>query len=94
MAEPTPAFGGTSKIIACYGDTTGFRYPFPKFAQAAVPDYMFGGMENVSAVTQTITALYPPTVPPARDSTGLVAHELAHQWFGNLVTMVRLCGLV
>ena len=80
------AFGGTSKIIACYGDTTGFRYPFAKFAQAAVPDYMFGGMENVTAVTQTITALYPPSIPPMRDSTGLVAHELAHQWFGDTVT--------
>lgn len=80
------AFGGTSKIIACYGDLTGFRYPFAKFAQAAVPDYMFGGMENVSAVTQTITALYPPSIPPMRDATGLVAHELAHQWFGDTVT--------
>lgn len=80
------AFGGTSKIISCYGDITGFRYPFAKFAQAAVPDYMFGGMENVTAVTQTITALYPPSVKPMRDSTGLVAHELAHQWFGDTIT--------
>lgn len=80
------AFGGTSNIVDFYGRLVNFPYPYAKFAQAAVPDYMFGGMENTTCVTQTITALFPPSIVPLRDSTGLVAHELAHQWFGDTVT--------
>ena len=80
------AFGGTDRIIDFYSKITGFKYPWAKFAQAGVPDFMFGGMENTSAVTQTITALFPPSDAPVQNSTGLVAHELAHQWFGDTVT--------
>ncbi|MBI3721627.1 MAG: hypothetical protein HY248_03660, partial [Fimbriimonas ginsengisoli] len=80
------AFGGTSKIVDFYGRLTGFPYPYAKFSQAAVPDYMFGGMENTTCVTQTLGALFPAKVAPLRDATGLVAHELAHQWFGDTVT--------
>lgn len=82
------AFGGTSKIVDFYGKILDFKYPYSKFSQAAVPDYMFGGMENVTCVTQTITALFPPRVKPLKDATGLVAHELAHQWFGDTLTCV------
>ncbi len=82
------AFGGTSKIVDFYGKILDFKYPYAKFSQAAVPDYMFGGMENVTCVTQTITALYPHRTEPVTDSTGLVAHELAHQWFGDTLTCV------
>lgn len=80
------AFGNTGRIIALYEKLTGFKYPFPKFAQAAVPDFMFGGMENASDVTQTISALFPPSAAPLENSSSLVAHELAHQWFGDTVT--------
>ncbi|HLK13389.1 MAG TPA: M1 family metallopeptidase [Fimbriimonadaceae bacterium] len=80
------AFGRTDRIIDFYSKITGFRYPWAKFAQAGVPDFMFGGMENTSAVTQTLSALFPPTDAPVANSTGLVAHELAHQWFGDTVT--------
>lgn len=80
------AFGGTDKIIDFYSKLTGFNYPWAKFAQAGVPDFMFGGMENTSAVTQTINALFPPSDVPTQNASGLVAHELAHQWFGDTVT--------
>lgn len=80
------AFGGTDKLIDFYSKITGFKYPWAKFAQTAVPDFMFGGMENTSAVTQTIGALFPPSDAPVENSSGLVAHELAHQWFGDTVT--------
>lgn len=80
------AFGGTEKIIDFYSKLTGFNYPYAKFCQSAVPDYMFGGMENITAVTQTIGALHPQSVDELQDSTGLVAHELAHQWFGDTIT--------
>ena len=80
------AFGGTEKIIDFYSKLTGFNYPYAKFCQSAVPDYMFGGMENITAVTQTINALHPKSTEPLTNSTGLVAHELAHQWFGDTIT--------
>lgn len=83
------AFGGTDAIIRFYGKLTGQPYPWPKYAQSAVADFMFGGMENVSATTQTIGALFPDSVKGTRDSTGLNAHELAHQWFGDFVTTPR-----
>lgn len=80
------SFGGTNKIVALYSRLTHYRYPYVKFTQDVVPDYMFGGMENITAVTQTISTLHPADVEPLDNSKGLVAHELAHQWFGDLVT--------
>ena len=80
------AFAGTDKNIDFYNRLTGFNYPYEKFSQSAVADFMFGGMENTTCVTQTITALHKPENKPIADSTGLVAHELAHQWFGDTVT--------
>jgi aminopeptidase N len=86
MAEGKAAFGGTGNIIDVFSKLTGFPYPYAKFAQAAVPDFMFGGMENITCVTQTISTLHSPDAEPLENSTGLVAHELAHQWFGDTVT--------
>ncbi len=80
------AFSGTDKMIDAYNKVTGFKYPYDKFSQAAVGDFMFGGMENVTCVTQTINTLHKPENNPIADSRGLVAHELAHQWFGDTVT--------
>ncbi len=80
------AFGHTARMVTFYSELTGVRYPYAKFAQSAIPDYMFGGMENISAVSNTIHALHDPADDPLRNSDGLVLHELAHQWFGDLET--------
>jgi aminopeptidase N len=88
-------FGGSASFLKVFSKITGFDYPWVKYAQAAVPDFMFGGMENTSCITQTIRALVPPELAawrtatsPAgyRDTVGLIAHETAHQWFGDIVT--------
>lgn len=81
-----PTFGGTADMVRFYSDLTGVKYPYSKFAQTAVPDFPFGGMENITAVTQTIEALHPAAYSATNDTRGLVLHELAHQWFGDLET--------
>ncbi len=80
------SFGDTPKMIDLFSEITGFDYPYAKFAQEVVGDFMFGGMENVTCVTQTIRTLHAAGTEPVNDSTYLVAHELAHHWFGDLIT--------
>jgi len=80
------SFLGTADMVEYFSELTGFRYPFAKYTQVAVPDFMFGGMENITATTNTINTLHPKSCGDLRDSAGLVAHELAHQWFGDTVT--------
>lgn len=80
------AFGGTHRIVEFFSGLVGVKYPWEKYAQSAVPEFMFGGMENVSCTTNTITSTFPKEVNPLQSATGLVAHELAHQWFGDLIT--------
>jgi aminopeptidase N len=85
-AEGAASFAGTNDMVRFYSELTGVKYPWSKYSQATVADYMFGGMENVSATTQTITTLHRHADQPLNDSEGLVLHELAHQWFGDYVT--------
>ncbi|HEY9294286.1 MAG TPA: aminopeptidase N [Microlunatus sp.] len=68
----------------------GFAYPFGKYDQAFVPEYNMGAMENIGCVTLRDELVFRSRVTEAsyrtRDDT--VLHELAHMWFGDLVTMV------
>ncbi|MHB1908623.1 MAG: M1 family aminopeptidase [Nitrososphaerales archaeon] len=80
------AFGNTAEMIDLFSRLTGQKYPYPKYSQSAVSDFMYGGMENITATTLTERTLH-----DARDhldftSDNLVSHELAHQWFGDLIT--------
>jgi aminopeptidase N len=78
--ERTPA------MLSFFSDVTGEKYPYPRYAQTFVADFIFGGMENISATTLTDTALLDKRASIDADSDGLLAHELAHQWFGDLLT--------
>jgi aminopeptidase N len=80
------SFGDTPKMMAFYSEVTGRPYPYAKYAQTTVVDYMWGGMENITATTQTLRTLHDERAEPDHSSEGLVAHELAHQWFGDLIT--------
>jgi aminopeptidase N len=85
-ARAWPLFHVTPDMIAVYSRLTGVRYPWPKYAQTTVADF-FGGMENVSATT-LVDWLPDPAAYLDRPwyQYILIPHELAHQWFGDLVT--------
>jgi len=78
-------FRATPAVIRFFSEYTGVRYPYPKYAQVAAADY-FGGMEHTTTTTQTDAALIDKRAAIDVDFDGLVAHEAAHQWFGDLVT--------
>jgi aminopeptidase N len=78
-------FGETPGMIELYSRLL-VPYPWAKYDQSAIPDFTYGGMENVSATTQTDQALHGAGGEPENSGRGLVAHELAHQWFGDLTT--------
>jgi aminopeptidase N len=79
-------FGETPSMIETYSRVLGVNYPWAKYDQAIIPDFTYGGMENVSATTQTDLALHDAASEPEWSGRGLNAHELAHQWFGDLTT--------
>lgn len=80
------AFDRTPRMLAYFEQATGQKYPFPKYSQVAVPEFTMGGMENISATTMNEFLLGDAITALERDHDGVVAHELAHQWFGDLVT--------
>ena len=85
-ADGRRTFKETPGMIRHFSEITGTPYPWAKYAQVVVSDFIFGGMENTSATTMYEHILVDDRA--ALDVTGddLIAHELAHQWFGDLVT--------
>ncbi len=80
------SFEKTPKMIRFFGDYFGVKYPYPKYAQVTVSDFIFGGMENISATTLTERTLHDRRAHLDFSSDDLVSHELAHQWWGDLIT--------
>ncbi len=79
-------FGRTPEMIAFYAKRFGHLFPWPRYDQVVVEEFIFGGMENAGATTLTDLTLVDERVQPEWDPELLIAHELAHQWFGDLVT--------
>jgi aminopeptidase N len=81
------AFGKTPQMIAAFEKLTGVKFPYPKYDQAIVADFKFGGMENITATTMADTEIMAARMEIMRSYTDdLVSHELAHSWFGDMVT--------
>src|SRR5882724_6769467 len=85
------ALESTAQILEYYNDYFGVRYPLPKLDQIAIPGGFGGAMENWGGITYYESALL---FDPKKSSAStrqriyeVVAHETAHQWFGDLVTM-------
>ncbi|HUA08492.1 MAG TPA: M1 family metallopeptidase [Candidatus Acidoferrales bacterium] len=85
-ADGARAFGNTPRMIEAFEAKIGTPYPFARYSQIAVTDFIFGGMENTSATTQTDRTLHDERAHLDFSSDPLVSHELAHQWFGDLLT--------
>ncbi|MEI6381717.1 MAG: M1 family metallopeptidase [Cyanobacteriota bacterium ELA615] len=82
------SMGKTPRMVEFYSQKFGYRYPFSKYAQVCVDDFIFGGMENTSTTILMDRCLLDQraSLDNLRTET-LVAHELAHQWFGDLVVI-------
>ncbi|HEY0260698.1 MAG TPA: aminopeptidase N [Lacisediminihabitans sp.] len=82
-------FEKTRQGFAFYEDRFGVPYPFAKYDQLFVPEFNAGAMENAGAVTFTETYVFRSKVTDAIKERRVVTilHELAHMWFGDLVTM-------
>jgi len=81
----------TKKFLGEYEKYFGIKYPLPKLDMIAIPDFAAGAMENWGAITfREAILLYDPKTSSTRTKqyiAEVISHEIAHQWFGNLVTM-------
>jgi aminopeptidase N len=83
-----PNYERTPAMMELFSKKLGLEYPWEKYSQAMVDDFVAGGMENTSATTNTSSSLRSRELIPEfpTDEDPLISHELAHQWFGDLVT--------
>ncbi|HKB64710.1 MAG TPA: M1 family aminopeptidase [Pyrinomonadaceae bacterium] len=74
-----------TEMVKFFSEKTGVKYPYAKYAQTTARDFG-GGMENISATTQTDNMIHDARTELDSNTDGLQSHELAHQWFGDYVT--------
>ena len=87
IAAAWRGFGATPRAVDIFSARTGVKYPWAKYDQSVVPADLAGGMANVSGATHSDDrVLHPRWAEPQANADELVAHELAHQWYGSLVT--------
>ena len=88
-SQAADLFEVTKQCFDYYHRTFGIRYPFGDYHQAFVPDFNAGAMENPGCVTFRDSYVFRARATEAERASraGVIAHEMAHQWFGDLVTM-------
>lgn len=84
--EAANSFRDTAAILAFLEEEIGVQYPWAKYYNVCVADFVAGGMENTSVTTLTTNTLFSADSENLRTSHRLDAHEITHQWFGDLVT--------
>jgi aminopeptidase N len=80
------AFGSTPDMIRVYEQLTGVAFPYNKYDQTIVSQFQFGGMENITATTMNDSEIMMAAMGENGITLDLVSHELAHSWFGDMVT--------
>ena len=96
QVTPGDWFRYTKSGLAFFDNYFGIPYQFEKYDQLLVPDFLYGAMENAAAITFAENGfLYKSEMTPAQKSrlAEVIMHEMAHQWFGDLVTMKWWNGL-
>ncbi|WP_338046493.1 M1 family aminopeptidase [Polyangium spumosum] len=84
--EGKRTFKRTPEMVRRFGELTGVAYPWKSYSQIVVSDFIFGGMENTTATTMYEHILLDERAAIDVTADDLIAHELAHHWFGDLVT--------
>ena len=80
------SFEDTEKIMEFFESEIGVPFPWEKYDQVTIRDFVAGGMENTTLTTLTHGTIFSKATENLRTTRGLDAHELAHQWFGDFVT--------
>jgi aminopeptidase N len=80
-----PTYGKTPKMVEFFNRTFGYDYPWQKYDQISVPSG--GGAESTSATAMTHRIMVDEKNEPEFSAIGIVSHELAHQWWGDLITL-------
>jgi len=85
-AKGLVSFRNTRQILEGIEKIVGYPYPWTKYSQIIIHDFMWGGMENTSAVTLNEAYLYDERTALEFSADAVIAHEVAHQWWGDLLT--------
>ena len=86
-AKARSAFGRTPQMMQFFSERFQYEFPYNKYAQTVVSNFIFGGMENITATTQADTEILSGEGDdPSLNVDNLVSHELSHTWFGDLAT--------
>jgi aminopeptidase N len=94
--QPAEWFKYTKAGLAFFDDYFGIPYQFEKYDQILVPDFLYGAMENAGAITFAERGFMHKaemTTAQRHSLASVIMHEMAHQWFGDLVTMKWWNGL-
>ncbi|MGH8104637.1 MAG: M1 family aminopeptidase, partial [bacterium] len=86
LGKAPNSFRNTKDMMEFISQRIGVKYPWAKYSQTVVTDFVASGMENVSATTLTERTLHDDRAHGDVQSESLLSHELAHQWFGDLLT--------
>lgn len=79
-------FGPTAEMLTCFSERLGVNYPWEKFSQIIVRDYVSGAMENTTAVIHGEFVQHDEREHYDNDQEDIIAHEMFHHWFGDLTT--------
>lgn len=86
ISDAEYTFRNVPAMMELYDEIFQYKYPWNKYAQVVVEDFMHGGMENVTATVLNKNLIYNSTVENEYGTEGTISHELGHQWWGDLIT--------
>ena len=80
------SFRNTRDMMKMFSELFDYKYPWCKYGQIVVSDFIYGGMENTTATVLNERSYYTAELEDDYSADGLISHELAHQWWGDFLT--------